>query len=91
VEELDEVPYVGSVGGSDGIQPVEDEASKEVVRQTEGPVAYRDLGAKDLREDLTDHRDQMGVGHTTREVGRSHRRRKGDKSVPGVWRLDIRL
>ena len=89
--ELDEVPYVGSVDGNDEIQPVEEEVSMEEVRQTAERDVYRDLEAMDLKEDLTDHRDQMGVDHMTWAVGRSHRPRGADKSVPGVWRLDIRL
>jgi hypothetical protein len=90
-EELDEVPYVGSVGGNDGIQPVEGESSTEEVRQTEGLDVYRDPGAMDQKVGPTDHRDQMGVDHMTWEVGRSHKPPGGDKLVREVWRLDIRL
>jgi len=63
--ELDEVPYVVSVGGDDEIQLVEEEASTEEVRQTAERDVYRDLGAMDLKGDLTDHRDQTGAGHMT--------------------------
>ena len=91
VRELDEVPYVGSVDGNDEIQPVEEEVSMEEVRQTAERDVYRDPEAMDPKEDLTDHRDQMGVAHTTWEVGRSHTPQGADTSVREVWRLDIRL
>lgn len=83
-EELDEVLCVGSVDGNDGIQPVEEEASKAAARRMEGSVVYRDLEAMDLKGDLIDHRNQMGVDCMTWEVGRSHKPRGGDKSVPAV-------
>jgi hypothetical protein len=91
VGELDEVLCVGSVDGNDGIQPVEDEASMEEVRQTKGPAAYRDLEAMDLKENLTDHRGRTGVDRKTWEFGRGRKPPGGGRSVPGVWRLDIRL
>jgi hypothetical protein len=76
----DEVPDVGSVDGNDGIQPVEDEASKEEVLQTEGPAAYLDPEATDPKLDLTDHRDRMRADHMTWEVDQGHK-------PPGVGKL----
>jgi len=90
-EELDEALDVGSVGESDEIQPVEEEASTEEVRQMEELDVYRDLGAMVLQEDLTDHRDRMGADHMTWKAGRSRKPRGGDKLVREVWRLGIRL
>lgn len=91
MEELDEVPYVGSVGGNYGIRPVEEAASTEEVHQTEEPAAYLDLGAMDLKEDLIDHRDRMGADQMTWEVDRGHKSPLGGKLARAVWRLDIRL
>jgi hypothetical protein len=91
VEELDEVPYVGSVGGSDGTRHVEAAASIQEVHQMEEPAAYLDLEAMDLEEDLIDHMDRTGADHMTWEVRRRHKTRGGGKLARGAWRLDIRL
>ena len=84
MEELDEILYVGSVGGNYGTQPVEEAASTEEVHQMEGLDVYRILGAMDQKVGPTDHRDRMGADHMTWEVDRSHRPQGEGKLVRGV-------
>ena len=84
---LDEVPYVGSVGGSGEIRQVEEAASKGAVHQMWVPAAYLDPEAMDLGEDPTDDTDQIRADRRTWEDDQGG----GDKSVPGVWQQDIPL
>ena len=88
---LDEVLYVGSLGGNGETQPVEEVASKEAVHQMGVPAAYLDPESMGLEEDPTDHTDQTRADRTTWEDDQGHTPLGGDKSVPGVSQLDIPL